>query len=216
MISLTDIEARIIGCLSEKEETTPDYYPLTLNSLTLACNQKSNRSPVVNYEEEQVARAIESLREKKMVFRMDIAGSRVPKFKHRIEENLILNKAEKVLLTVLLLRGAQTLGELRTRSDRMHKFEELLEVESALTSANDHNDGLLIKILPPQPGQKEKRYVQLLCEPEISTSEIISDEPVAFKESLYQNSHLEDRISELESEIKLLKAEFAEFKKQFE
>lgn len=132
-------EVRVLGCLLEKSETTPDAYPLTLNSLLLACNQKSNRDPVVEYDEDLVIEALDDLRKKGFVFRVDVAGSRVAKFRHNIDELLGLSRGSKALLSVLLLRGAQTLGELRTRSERMHSFatteaveEELIEVASEI------------------------------------------------------------------------------------
>ena len=217
MITLTEIEVRIIGCLSEKEETTPDYYPLTLNSLTLACNQKSNRNPVVDYDEDEVASALDSLREKKLVMRVDVAGSRVAKFRHRIEEHFEITKEQKVLLTVLMLRGAQTLGELKGRTERMHKFSELLEVERALLDLNEELDEEMIKVLPPQPGQKERRYIHLLSEYNGEEAEVVQStaKPI---ESSNQNStnDLEARVTTLENEVSELKDQVRQLKEFIE
>ena len=159
---LTAAEARVLGCLMEKAVTTPDAYPLSFNGLITACNQKTNRNPVVDYDDDLVAEAVEGLRGKHLLYRVDGGGSRVQKYKHRIDERLGILPASQALLTVLLLRGAQTPGELRTRSERMHSFvdTEAVEAEVAETSADISIP--LWRRLPQAAGQKEARYMHLL------------------------------------------------------
>lgn len=150
-------EVRVLGSLLEKEITTPEYYPLSLNALVNACNQKSNRDPVVEFDSETVGQALEALRDKGLLLAITGAGSRVPKYGHRISEKLNLGRRELAILCELMLRGPQTLGELRTRSERMHRFDDLAEVEAVL----DRLPELVVK-LPRRPGEKEVRYAHLL------------------------------------------------------
>src|SRR5580704_11945631 len=156
-IHLTGIEARVLGALLEKEITTPEYYPLSLHALLNACNQKSNRDPVVHLDEDALERALYTLRDKGLLLNITGAGSRVPKYGHRISEKLNLGRRELAILCELMLRGPQTLGELRTRSERMHRFDDLAEVEAVL----DRLPELVVK-LPRRPGEKEVRYAHLL------------------------------------------------------
>jgi uncharacterized protein YceH (UPF0502 family) len=219
---LTAVDARVLGCLLEKAATTPDAYPLTLNSLLLACNQKSNRQPVVEYDEETVLESIDDLRKKKFVFRVDVAGSRVAKFRHNIDEYLGLDKASKALLTVLLLRGPQTLGELRTRCERMHAFATTDEVEATLKETAEDVDHPLWTKLPRSPGKKEERYQHLLSgEPDptadteslgVITETVAS--PLSSRDARIQD--LETTVELLQSELDALKATFEEFQKQFQ
>lgn len=218
---LTSVDVRVLGCLLEKAATTPDAYPLTLNSLQLACNQKSNREPVVNYDEESILESIDDLRKAKLVFRVDVAGSRTAKYRHNIDELLGLPKAAKALLTVLLLRGPQTLGELRTRCDRMHAFATIEEVESTLQSINEELDRPLWAKLPRSPGQKEERYQHLfsglpdqapVTESTGTTSETLPS-PLSTRDSRIQD--LEATVSTLQSELNELKSAFDEFRKEF-
>ncbi|MDQ8209209.1 YceH family protein [Coraliomargarita sp. SDUM461003] len=220
---LTDIDARVLGCLLEKAATTPDAYPLTLNSLLLACNQKSNRQPVVQYDEETVLESIDDLRKKKFVFRVDVAGSRVAKYRHNMDELIGLDKAGKALLTVLLLRGPQTLGELRTRCERMHSFASTAEVEATLQEISEDVERPLWMQLPRSPGKKEVRYQHLLSgEPELSAeAENASDEavittpsPLSSRDARIQE--LETTVEALQTELDRLKAAFEEFQKQFQ
>ena len=146
---LNDIEVRILGCLIEKEITTPDYYPLTLNSLLNACNQKSNRSPVVSYEETSVVRGLDSLQEKGLSEKIYKSDSRVPKYQHLFIRKFDLSRREVAVLCVLMLRGPQTTGEIRGRSDRMYKFDGLNEVEEVLNGLMDKEQPMLI-MLPRQ------------------------------------------------------------------
>lgn len=211
---LTDEEARVLGALVEKQLATPEYYPLTLNALTAACNQKNNRQPVVSYDEATVERAVESLRLKNLVYVFYGSTSRVPKYKHVAAEILRLSPAELALLCVLLLRGPQTLGELRERAGRLHELSGLEETEAALQSLAAREDEPLVTRLARQPGQKEARYAHLLSgEPaeQQNGAEHVAPPPRA------------DRISQLEQEVQTLRAdldafrqEFAEFKKQFD
>jgi uncharacterized protein YceH (UPF0502 family) len=158
---LTDIETRVLGSLVEKQVTTPEYYPLTLNALTVACNQKNNRHPVTSYTEDQIAQAVESLREKNLAYIFYGSTSRVPKYKHVVPEVLSLNSAELALMCVLMLRGAQTPGELRGSASRFHDFTGLDEVEQTLNGLISRDEPLVIR-LPRQPGQKEVRFAHLL------------------------------------------------------
>lgn len=214
---LSNIEARVLGSLVEKQLTTPEYYPLTLNSLTLACNQKNNRTPVTSYNETEVAQALETLREKNLAYVFYGSTSRVPKYKHVLPEVMHLNPAELALICVLLLRGPQTPGELATRAFRLHEFAGLEEVESTLNALISREPDSLVTRLPRQPGQKEARYAHLLSgEPVIE----LEHEAVAPARGRGRDS---DRVATLEAEVETLKAEvgmlktqFETFKKQFE
>ncbi len=158
---LDGVEVRVLGALIEKEATTPEYYPLSLNALVNACNQKSNREPVVSYDEDTVSDALLSLREKK--FSVTITGgSRVNKYAQRISETLNLGRRELAILCTLLLRGPQTLGEVKDRSDRMYHFSDLEEAERVLEKLAEWPDAPLALRLPRQPGHKESRYAHLL------------------------------------------------------
>ena len=211
---LTEVEARVLGSLVEKQLTTPEYYPLTLNALTAACNQKSNRDPVVSYDETTIMTAIDSLRDKNLVYLYYGTGSRAVKYKHMMPSVFDLDAAGVALVAALLLRGPQTIGELRERTGRLHEFAGLGEVQEALDGLTRRDEPLVIK-LERQAGQKEARYAQLLCGP-VDQSAVA---PVREASS----SGKEDRIAKLESEIENLRGEFAslretfeEFRKQFE
>ncbi|PLX85050.1 MAG: DUF480 domain-containing protein [Desulfuromonas sp.] len=209
---LTAIECRIVGVLVEKELTTPDYYPLTLNSLLNGCNQKSNRQPVLILTEEELPGPLDHLRHLGLVMHSR-EGGRVFKFCHTLREKLHLDDREVAILAELMLRNRQTPGELRTRADRMHPMESLEIVESTLQELIDR-DTPLVQKLPRQPGQKECRYSHLLCD---ETTETESHSPhgqeaVQSKPELTANSPLQ----ELRTELEALRAEFEQFKKQFE
>ena len=160
---LTDVEVRVLGSLIEKEMTTPDYYPLSLNALTNACNQTSNRDPVVHYDEPTVAHAIETLRVRSLVRAVQQSGSRVTKFRHLVNETVGLTARFTAVLGVLMLRGPQTLAEIRTRASRLASFETLEDVESVLNAMIERQPTPLAVALPRQPGQKEARYAHLLA-----------------------------------------------------
>src|SRR5688572_23853727 len=206
--TLTDIEARVLGALVEKQVTTPEYYPLTLNALTLACNQKNNRHPVSAYTENEVADAVETLREKNLVYVYYGSTSRVPKYKHVMPEVLHLTPAETALMCVLLLRGPQTPGELRGNAARLHSFTGLDEIEETLGGLITHEPEPLVTRLPRQAGQKEVRFAHLLSG-EIRVEEL----PVAAPTSPRQT--LEQKVDALVAEVEKLRVELEEFKKQF-
>ena len=196
---LNDTEVRVLGALIEKEITTPDYYPLSLNALMTACNQSSNRHPVVHFDEDMVARAADSLREKKLIHLVDRSESRVSKYRHVLYEAMNLSRPAIAVMCVLMLRGPQTVGEIRTRSNRLYDFSSLEEVETTLTSLMSAAPPLVVR-MPRQTGLKEVRYAHLLSgEVRLAESE---PEP--------------DRIAKLEKEVEDLKKQFDEFRKQFE
>jgi uncharacterized protein YceH (UPF0502 family) len=205
---LHPIEVRVLGSLLEKEITTPEYYPLSLNALINACNQKSNREPTVNFDQETVEHALQTLRDKGLLLTITGAGSRVPKYGHRISEKLNLGRRELAIVCELMLRGPQTLGELRTRADRMHPFEDLAQVESVI----EHLPELITK-LPRRPGEKEARYAHLLS----GAPAIPENEPeVAQPMRSDRIASLEAEVAELRKELESLKEQFAGFRKQFE
>ena len=210
---LTDIETRVLGSLIEKQVTTPEYYPLTLNALTLACNQKNNRNPVTSYSENQVADAVETLREKNLAYVFYGSTSRVPKYKHVMPEVMHLSHPEVALMCVLMLRGAQTLGELRGNGSRLHEFASLEEVETTL-NALIAQDPPLVARLPRQPGQKEGRFAQLL-NGEIDVEALAEQERLAAA-SPTRRSSLEQKVEDLAAEVEKLKEQFEQFRKQFE
>jgi len=204
MQPLDAAEVRVLGSLIEKEATTPEYYPLSLNALMNACNQKSNRDPVVHFDEDTVSDAIEGLRAKGFAL-ITTGNGRVTKYSQRISETLNLGRREMAVLGVLLLRGPQTLGEIKDRSERMFSFADLSETETVLERMADRQDTALVKKLPRLPGQKESRYVHLLAgEPVFEAAAEL--EPVA------QPS----RVAQLESDLQQLRSEFDELKRRFE
>jgi uncharacterized protein len=221
---LTAAELRVLGSLIEKQITTPDYYPLTLNALTNACNQINNRDPVVAFDETTVVRALEGLREKRLASTFSGQESRVAKYKHTLTDALLLTPAEVALLCVLLLRGPQTLGELRTRTERMFRFDALPEVEEALNALAARQPQPLVTKLPRQPGTKESRYTQLLSGPaDASPAPAVAEagpraEPVspAVRAENERLAKLEAEMAALRRELLELQQHYAEFRKQFE
>jgi len=214
---LSGIEVRVLGSLVEKQVTTPEYYPLTLNALTLACNQKNNRSPVTSYSETEVAGALESLREKNLAYVFYGSTSRVPKYKHVLPEVMHLSPPELALICVLLLRGPQTPGELATRAFRLHEFAGLEGVETTLNSLISREPDPLVVRLPRQAGQKETRFAHLLSG-EVAIEEIHSEVAPARGRSRDSDrvSALEADVETLKAEVGMLKSQFETFKKQFE
>lgn len=212
LTKLNDIELRVIGCLVEKELTTPDNYPLTLNSLLAACNQKTNRDPVVDYDESEVESALDTLREKNLAYVFYGSTGRVPKYKHMLPSFYELGPAETALITVLMLRGAQTPGELNQRSGRLFEFEGLSEVNETLDSLADREEPLVRK-LGRLPGQKEVRYVHLLSEKEFDDDEY---QEQATRTVGVASEGLASEVARLTEELDALRAEFEEFKSQFE
>lgn len=217
-IVLSPVEARVLGCLVEKELTTPEYYPLSLNALTNACNQKSNRDPVVALEEDDVVKALDGLRFKQLAV-VSADGGRVPKYRHILAEKLQLVEPELAVICELLVRGPQTVGELRSRGERMHPFADLAAVEEALSELMEREQPLVVR-LARQAGRKEARYAQLFCgEPE----NIVADAPAPPEAARVRVMADNERISSLEAEVAALREEVAdlrqmveEFKKQFE
>jgi uncharacterized protein YceH (UPF0502 family) len=216
-IHLNEVETRVLGSLIEKEITTPDYYPLSLNALVNACNQKSNRHPVMNLDEDTVRQGLQGLNEKGLAGTASSADSRVTKFEHRLQETFNFSRPETAILCVLLLRGPQTPGELRGRTERLHRFSDLSEVQTTLQHLIKREPPL-VKMLPRQPGTKEARYAHLLSgdvetwEPEPS-SEAAVNASAADAERI---THVEQQVDALQKEIADLKQQFADFRKQFE
>ena len=219
-IILTPAEARVLGSLVEKAVTTPDYYPLTLNSLTLACNQLTNRDPVVAYDETTVVRALDGLREQRLASVFTGAESRVAKYKHALSDALLLTPGEIGLLCVLLLRGPQTLAELRARTERFQPFDSLAEAEEALAALAARTPQPLVVKLSRQPGTKEPRYAHLLGGPvELGAPAAAPpSEPatLAVRAEDSRLAKLEAETAALRTEIAELRAQLAEFRRQFE
>lgn len=213
--TLSPEETRILGCLIEKERTTPDQYPLSLNSLTTACNQSTNRDPVTYYEEKVVALGLDDLRGKKLVTQLWGAGSRVQKYRHNLLDVYELNPREVALLCVLLLRGPQTPGELRIRTERLQPFASLAEVEESLQTLGEGGEPL-VRVVPPRPGQKEKRYVQLLSGEPVLEEPSSAESHAAAASSPTRVEALEAEVAALKAEVSALREEFARFRKQFE
>lgn len=213
---LSDIEVRVLGSLIEKQLTTPEYYPLTLNSLVAACNQKSNRDPVVTYDESTANAAVESLRQRNLVYVFYGSNSRVVKFKHMFPNVFELEPAEVAVMAVLMLRGPQTIGELRGHTGRMHEFEGLGEVQSALDSLARRDDPLVVK-LERQPGQKDARYIHLLSgEIDPASLPTARDRAAAAGGQNEGMEKLEADVVRLTSELATFREEFAEFRRQFD
>jgi len=213
---LTAAEIRVLGCLIEKEMATPEYYPMTLNALLNACNQKSNRDPVVQFDETTVAEALEALRPLGLATQSAESG-RAAKFCHNVYGKFRLDDPAMAIFAVLLLRGPQTTGELRQRASRMCKLDSLEQVDDALEEMIDHEEKLVVK-LPRQPGRKEHRYTQTLTgEPDME--EATASVSPAIQQARAGNERieqLEEEVAELRTEMAELKATFDEFRKQFE
>ena len=217
-ILLNETEVRVLGALVEKEITTPDYYPLSLNALVNACNQKSNRHPVMNLDEGAVREALASLNEKGLAGAASGADSRVTKYEHRLQEAFNFTRPEIAVLCVLLLRGPQTPGELRGRAERLHRFNDLEAVHLALQHLMKREPPLA-KVLPRQPGTKEARYAHLLSgDLEAGQPEPAPEAPDAspISPDSERISRLEDGVAALQKEIAELKQQIADFRKQFE
>ena len=214
-LDLSPVETRILGCLLEKERTTPEYYPLSLVGLTAACNQTTNRDPIVGYDEKTIERGLDDLRGKKLAMLIHTAGARVPKYRHSLLDVYNLNARETALLCVLMLRGAQTPGELRSRTERLCGSMTLPEVEACLDDLA-RGDDPLVRVIPARPGQKEKRFVQLLSAERESDGPATTPAPTPA--SVSEKSRLdglEAELSALRSEVGVLRNELEEFKKLF-
>jgi uncharacterized protein len=205
---LNEKEIRVLGCLVEKEKTTPEYYPLTLNALVNACNQKSNRSPIVAYDETTVRQVLDALQEKKLTFTVYGGTNRVAKYEHGFSRAYGLSPEETAVLCELMVRGPQTAGEIRTHAERMHKFAQLGEVAGVLDGLSRREQPLVV-LLPRQAGMKESRYAHLLAgepQPQEKQGVLTVEERVV---------ELEKQAADLKSELDALKKEFISFKTQF-
>jgi uncharacterized protein len=215
-IRLTEVAARVLGALVEKEITTPEYYPLSLNALVNACNQKTNREPVMILDADAVTATLRSLNDLELAGAADTNDSRVRKYEHRLQEVFNFTRPETAVLCVLLLRGAQTPGEIRGRAERLYHFEELSDVQAALHKLMQREPPLA-KVLPRQPGTKESRYMHLLSGDVEAEGAI--EQTVVVRERVRGNSDAQagdsERIARLESEVAALKNEIAEMKQQF-
>ena len=216
-LDLTRTEARVLGCLMEKDLATPEYYPLTLNALTNACNQKSNRDPLMQLEETDVVRALDNLRRKQLAHQ-SAEGVRAAKYCHNLDGLLRLDPEEQAILAELLLRGPQTVGELRNRADRMCAVGDLQAVEELLLNLADRDPPLVMR-LPRQPGRKEHRYAHLLAgESDIEQAASTIPEAARIKVQAEDEriSRLEKEVVEMRDELAEVRRQLAEFKSQFE
>jgi len=218
-VVLSTEQARILGALLEKEVTTPDYYPMTLNSLVNACNQKSCRDPVTSLDDSTTSFHLDILRdEKRLVALVSAADSRAPKYKQRLTEAFFFSPAERAILCELMLRGPQTPGELRNRADRMNTFNNIDEVNAALKELETRPDGPWVVLLPRMAGHKEARYMHLLCgSPQITDNphtegEMVTTPAVSPTERI---NRLEQETAQLKTELAQLKEDFRIFRSQF-
>jgi uncharacterized protein len=218
---LSEVETRVLGSLVEKELTTPEYYPLSLNALVNACNQKSNRDPVMKLDESAVSQALRSLDKQGLAGPADVMDNRVTKFEHRLQEAFNFDRREVAILCELLLRGPQTPGELRSRAERMHRFDDLGQVQSTLQRLAQR-DPPILKMLPREPGTKEARYVHLLSDAPQTDAQ--TEAPEAAREPGVAHSapdrerltRLENEMAALQDKVADLKRQLAAFRKQFE
>jgi hypothetical protein len=215
-IVLDQVEARVLGALVEKDITTPDYYPLSLNALVNACNQKNNRDPVMSLDENAVREALSGLQEFGLAVPAGGADSRVTKYEHRLQEMFNFSRGETAVLCVLLLRGPQTPGELRGRTERMHHFEDLDAVQASLQRLMQREPPIAV-LLPRQPGTKESRYAHLLSgEIDVADLPARSAAPALNSDGDERMNRLENEVAELRRELSDLKQEITAFRKQFE
>ncbi len=217
---LSPVEVRVLGALMEKRRTTPEQYPLTLNALVNACNQKSSRDPVVDYDDKSVVRALDTLRDKKLALLVSSAGGRVPKYQECLTSAYYLTEAQAAVLTVLMLRGPQTVGELRTCSARLHDFDSPDKVQETLNKLREKEGDTMVTPLPRQAGRKECRYAHLLCgEPEIPEEAPAAPRSEAAREAVDAEnrriSDLEEQVRSLNEQLEALRAEFDAFRDQF-
>jgi uncharacterized protein YceH (UPF0502 family) len=213
---LSPEEVRVVGALIEKQVTTPEYYPLTLNALRQACNQLSNREPVVSFDERTVVWALESLRDRKLVRAVTTADGRVPKYRHVLDEALGLKSPEMAVMCVLMLRGAQTVGEIRTRTERLYPFSALSFVETTLEDLMTREGAPLVMKLPRQSGQKESRYAHLLGGEVQVAEDAEAEQPREARGEGGRVARLEEELRAVRAELAELREQFGEFKKQFE
>ncbi len=214
--TFSPIQIRVLACLIEKESTTLEAYPLTLNSLTRACNQKSNREPVMELREVEVQEALDSLSKQMLISSRSSSDSRVIKYSHRLRDRRTpefdFEQAELAVVSILLLRGPQTLGEIRTRSARIYQFDDMHTLSESLKKLAERSDGPYVKQLSRHPGQKEARYTHLFAGEVEDTPQVLK----SINESTAATGELEQRVSQLEEELSSLQNEFQSFIKQFE
>ena len=224
LVSLSFSETRVLGSLIEKELTTPEYYPMSLNGLTNACNQKNNRNPKSDLGEDEVSQAIEELRIKRLAHRVDLVGSRVPKFQHNAEKQLDLIKAERAILAELLNRGPQTSGEINSRASRMFSFDGLSDVEDTLTDMSQRSPSL-VGLMDPIPGRKERRWFHKLA-PVPKVEHLESSSPVFVPSAdkrldqvegmIEEFKDLKEEVEALRYQLRELSDNYREFRTQFE
>ncbi len=214
---LTQVKSRVVGSLIEKEVTTPQYYPLTLNALTNACNQKSNRNPVMTLEETTVQRALQQLMDRGYARRIVSDDSRVPKYRQLFTEALGFDDRVRAVVGVLLLRGSQTVGEIRGRTERLYKFESLDEVADVLETLSTREPDPYVQRLPRQPGTKESRVAHLFCgDVEVEEAEIVDTATVTVQAENERIAQLEEQVATLQQQLTDLQSQFQTFRKQFE
>ena len=214
---LTQVEARVVGSLIEKEVTTPQYYPLTVNALTNACNQKSNRNPVMTLEETTVQRALQQLMDKGYARRIISDDSRVPKYRQLFTEAMGFDDRVRAVVGVLILRGPQTVGEIRGRTERLHKFESLDEVADVLGTLSENEPDPYVQRLPRQPGTKESRVAHLFCgDIEVEETDLIDTATVTVQAENERIGQLEQEVASLQQQLSDLQSQFSEFRRQFE
>lgn len=227
-LELSSVEIRVLGAMMEKAVTTPEYYPLTLNSLVLACNQKSSRDPVTDHDEGAVRGALDSLRDRGLALRVDVSGARTAKFRHNVTSRWELEEPDFAILTVLFLRGAQTVGQLRARSGRIYPFRDLAEVQDTLDRMQHRalEPEILVRPLPLQPGSKEARFVHALGEPQAEPAGVEDpadpqDPELALTRATVRFdggddlAELRAEVAELRETVQALKSELDAFKAQF-
>lgn len=219
--ALSLLDARVLACLVEKSITTPEYYPLTLAALTAACNQKSNRDPVMQVSEADVVRSLDGLRDRKLAWSVALAGSRVPKYRHSLTDVIPLSPPQVAVLCELMLRGPQTAAELRLRAGRMTPFADVAAVQAALQELAAREGGALAVRMPRQPGQREERYTHLLCggapaDPAAAAAPPPEPARAAVMAENERVAALESRVAAMQDELDQLKARFSDFVKQFQ
>jgi len=212
-LQLDDVEVRVLGAMMEKEIATPEYYPLSVNALVNACNQKTNREPVVSYDQDTVETALSSLRAKGLAVRISGAGMRVAKHSHRLSESFNLGRRESAVLCMLMLRGPQTVGELRGRTEQLYQFDDLAAVENCLTRLMEWEPDPLATRLPRQTGYKETRYAHLLAGEPSAQPAPATHASVPREDAV---AHLRATVDRLEHEVAELKQQFAEFRRLLE
>jgi uncharacterized protein YceH (UPF0502 family) len=217
---LNQVEARVLGALIEKQITTPAYYPLTLAALTAACNQKSNRNPATSLNEQDVARAILTLRDKHLAWETAEAGARVMKYSHNLSQHFEFSDQQLAVVCELMLRGPQTGGELRTHCERMHPLGDIAQTEAVLQSLMNYPNSPLAAKLPREPGRRENRFTHLLCGEVVLPPESLKPQPepatLAVRAENERFAALEDEVQKLRTEISDIQRQLAEFSKQFE